>query len=177
MLVGLIAADNMLWRVGGWVAAHAFVNVTGDLRRDLFQYLSGHAPNYFTEKQPGMLASRITATSNAIYTTENTMAWNVLPPCIAVAGAIVMIIAVNLMMALCLLAASVILAAVLYKLAKRGSSRHHHFATKAASVDGELVDVISNMSLVRAFGMTFREQMRFGGKVREEMSARQQSLL
>ncbi len=95
ILVGLIAADNMLWRVGGWVGAHAFVVVTGDLRRDLFSYLSGHSPTYFSEKQPGMLASRITATSNAIYTAENTMAWNVLPPCIAVIGAIVMIVAVN----------------------------------------------------------------------------------
>ncbi len=89
LLVGLIAADNLLWRVGGWFAAHTFVAVTGDLRRDLFQYLSGHSPTYYAEKQPGTLASRITATSNAVYTSENTMAWNVLPPCIAVMGAIV----------------------------------------------------------------------------------------
>jgi ATP-binding cassette, subfamily B, bacterial len=177
ILVGLIAADNMLWRVGGWVGAHAFVVVTGDLRRDLFSYLSGHSPTYFSEKQPGMLASRITATSNAIYTAENTMAWNVLPPCIAVIGAIVMIVAVNPLMAGCLMLASAILALVLYRLAGRGSARHHTFATKAASVDGELVDVIGNMALVRAFGMTFREQKRFGSTVKAEMVARQQSLL
>jgi ATP-binding cassette subfamily B protein len=177
ILVGLIAADNLLWRVGGWVAAHAFVTVTGDLRRDLFQYLSGHSPTYYSEKQPGMLASRITATSNAVYTAENTMAWNVLPPCIAVLGAIVMITVVNPVMAGGLMLSSAILAIVLFKLAGRGSSRHHHFAAKAASVDGELVDVISNMGLVRAFGMTFREQKRFGATVQAEMDARQQSLL
>ncbi len=177
ILVGLIAADNLLWRIGGWVAAHAFVNVTGDLRRDLFSYLSGHAPTYYAEKQPGMLASRITATSNAVYTSENTMAWNVLPPCIAVVGAIVMIVTVNPVMAAGLLGCSAVLSVVLYHLAKRGSSRHHQFATKAASVDGELVDVISNMSLVRAFGMTFREQKRFGATVKAEMDARQRSLL
>ena len=177
ILVGLIAADNLLWRVGGWVAAHTFVIVTGDLRRDLFQYLSGHSPTYYAEKQPGMLASRITATSNAVYTAENTTAWNVLPPCIAVLGAIVMIIAVNPLMAAGLMICSAILSVVLYKLAGRGSARHHHFATKAASVDGELVDVISNMGLVRAFGMTFREQARFGATVKAEMDARQQSLL
>ena len=44
-------------------------------------------------------------------------------------------------------------------------------------MDGELVDVISNMGLVRAFGMTFREQKRFGATVKAEMVARQQSLL
>lgn len=177
LLVGLIAADNLLWRVGGWTAAHTFVAVTGDLRRDLFQYLIGHSPTYYAEKQPGTLASRITATSNAVYTSENTMAWNVLPPCIAVIGAILMIIVVNPLMAAGLLGCSALLAIVLFKLAGRGSARHHTFAAKAAAVDGELVDVIGNMGLVRAFGMTLREQKRFSATVKAEMDARQQSLL
>ncbi|RQZ10661.1 ABC transporter ATP-binding protein [Burkholderia sp. Bp9031] len=177
LLVGLIAADNLLWRVGGWVAAHTFVAVTGDLRRDLFQYLIGHSPTYYSEKQPGTLASRITATSNAVYTSENTMAWNVLPPCIAVMGAILMIIVVNPLMAAGLLGCSAVLSVVLFKLAGRGSARHHTFASKAAAVDGELVDVIGNMGLVRAFGMTLREQKRFSATVKAEMDARQQSLL
>lgn len=177
LLVGLIAADNLSWRIGGRIAAHTFVAVTGDLRRELFRYLSGHSPTYFSEKQPGTLASRITATSNAIYTAENTMAWNVLPPVIAVVGAIVMITVVNPLMAGCLMLTSMILAYVLYKLAGRGTSRHHAFASKAAAVDGELVDVIGNMGLVRAFGATFREQQRFGGKVKDEMDARRASLL
>jgi ATP-binding cassette subfamily B protein len=177
MLVSLIAADNLSWRVGGWIGARAFVGVTGDLRRDLFQYLSGHAPSYFLEKQPGMLASRITATSNATYITENTMAWNVLPPTIAVIGAIVMVTLVNPVMAGGLLGISAILAVILFKLAGRGSHKHHTFATRAAAVDGELVDVISNMGLVRAFGATFREQHRFSESVSAEMDARKRSLL
>ncbi|PLZ02515.1 ABC transporter [Burkholderia sp. WAC0059] len=177
ILVGLIAADNLLWRIGGWFASHTFVAVTGDLRRDLFQYLSGHSPTYYAEKQPGTLASRITATSNAIYTVENTTAWNVLPPCIAVMGAIVMIISVNPLMAAGLLICSAILSVILYKLAGRGSARHHFYATRAAAVDGELVDVISNMALVRAFGMTFREQKRFASTVQDELDAREGSLL
>ncbi len=177
ILVSLIAADNLSWRVGGWVGARAFVGVTGDLRRDLFQYLSGHAPSYFLEKQPGMLASRITATSNAAYITENTMSWNVLPPTIAVVGAIVMVTLVNPLMAGGLMLISAILAVVLFRLAGRGSHKHHTFATRAAAVDGELVDVISNMGLVRAFGATFREQSRFQERVVAEMDARKHSLL
>ncbi|WP_347554692.1 ABC transporter ATP-binding protein [Robbsia sp. KACC 23696] len=177
ILVALIAADNLSWRVGGWIAGHTFVQVTGDLRRDLFRYLSGHSPSFFAEKQPGMLASRITATSNASYIAENTFSWNVLPPCIAVVGAIFMIIAVNPMMAAGLLASSAILSYVLYKLAGRGTKRHHAFATRAASVDGELVDVIGNMGLVRAFGATFREQGRFATTVGDEMHARTASLI
>ena len=32
LLVSLIAADNLLWRVASWIASDAFVRVTGDLR-------------------------------------------------------------------------------------------------------------------------------------------------
>src|SRR6185437_5569816 len=96
LLCALIAADNLLWRVAGWAAAHTFVAVTGDIRRDLFSYLSGHSPSYFAERLPGALASRITATSNATFTVENTGSWNVLPPCVAVVCSILFIGSVNL---------------------------------------------------------------------------------
>src|SRR5262249_2886123 len=80
LLVALIAADTALWRLAGLVAHSAFVGVTGDLRRDLFRHLTGHAPGYFAERMPGTLASRITATSNAVFAVENMFVWNFLPP-------------------------------------------------------------------------------------------------
>src|ERR1700742_1138375 len=104
LLCGLVAADNLSWRVGGYAAHRTFVAVTGDIRRDLFRHLAGHAPAYFAERLPGALASRITATANAIFTLENTTAWNVLPPLIAVVLAIAFIGSVNLALAATLLA-------------------------------------------------------------------------
>src|SRR2546426_87870 len=91
LLASLIAADNLLWRLAGWIASFTFVGVTGDLRRDLFRHLTGHAPSYFIDRLPGMLTSRVTATSNAVFTVENMFVWNVLPPCMATVTAIVLI--------------------------------------------------------------------------------------
>ena len=88
VLGALIAADNLLWRVAAWIANYAFVGVTGDLRRDLFSHLMGHSPSYFSDRLPGMLTSRVTATSNAMFTAENMFIWNVLPPCVATVAAI-----------------------------------------------------------------------------------------
>jgi ATP-binding cassette subfamily B protein len=88
LLMSLIAADNFLWRIASWTASFTFVRVTGDLRRDIFRHLTGHAPSYFSDRMPGMLTSRITATSNAVFTVENMFVWNVLPPCIATIAAI-----------------------------------------------------------------------------------------
>ena len=176
LLAALIAADNLLWRVGGWVASHSFVAVTGDLRRDLFQHLTGHSPAYFVDRPPGTLAGRITATGNAIYTVENTFAWNVLPPLLAVAGSIAVMVTVSPMMAATLIVVSGLIALVLSRLAARGRPLHHQYAAQAAVVDGELVDVINNMPLVRAFGATLRERQRFSDRVEEEMSTRGRSL-
>src|SRR3978361_2150556 len=83
MLVSLIAADNFLWRIASWTASFTFVGVTGDLRRAIFLHLTGHAPSYFSDRLPGMLTSRITATSNAVFTVENMFVWNVMTTCIA----------------------------------------------------------------------------------------------
>src|SRR5476649_1144918 len=53
MLVTLIAADNFLWRIASWTASFTFVGVTGDLRRDIFRHLTGHAHKCETRRPAG----------------------------------------------------------------------------------------------------------------------------
>ena len=175
--MSLIAADNILWRLAGWIASFSFVRVTGDLRRDLFRHLTGHSPHYFADRLPGMLTSRVTATSNAVFTAENMFVWNVLPPCAATVGAIAFVTTISLPMALTLAAVGGVVVIAMFRLAAAGKPLHHEFADKAAAVDGEMVDVIGNMSLVRAFCGMRREHRRFDLTVGREMTARQRSLL
>ena len=175
-LLSLIAADNSLWRVASWTASFTFVGVTGDLRRDIFRHLTGHAPSYFSDRLPGMLTSRITATSNAVFTVENMFVWNVLPPCIATVAAIALIGTVNWMMAAGLIVVAGTMVIAMFHLAAAGKPLHDDFANKAAAVDGEMVDVINNMPLVRAFcGLRF-EHDRFDATVNRELTARGRSL-
>ena len=177
VLVTLIAADNLSWRVASWVASYTFVQVTGDVRRDLFRHLTLHSPSYFSNRMPAVLTSRITATSNATFTIENMLMWNVLPPCLASAGAIIFLASVNLAMAMTLLAVAAVVVVALFRYASRGKPLHHDFAKKAAVVDGEMVDVVGNMSLVRAFCGLTREHVRFDQTVSRELRARRTSLL
>ena len=176
LLGSLIAADNLLWRVASWIANYAFVGVTGDLRRDLFRHLTGHSPGYFADRLPGMLTSRVTATSNAVFTAENMFVWNVLPPCVATIAAIVLVCTISLPMAAALALVAGIMVFVLFRLAAAGRPLHHDFATKAATVDGEMIDVVTNMPLVRAFGGVSREHRRFDATVDRELNARRRSL-
>ena len=175
-LMALIGADNFLWRIASWTASFTFVGVTGDLRRDMFRHLTGHAPSYFSDRLPGMLTSRITATSNAVFTVENMFVWNVLPPCIATVAAIALIGTVSLPMAAGLIVIAGVMVAAMFRLAAAGKPLHDDFADKAAIVDGEMVDVISNMPLVRAFCGLSHEHGRFDATVNREMTARGRSL-
>jgi ATP-binding cassette, subfamily B, bacterial len=177
LLATLIAADNLLWRVASWIASYTFVAVTGDLRRDLFRHLTGHAPSYFAERMPGTLTSRITATSNAVFTLENMSVWNVLPPCVATVVAIAFVVTVSVPMAAALMVLAGILVLAMFRLAASGRPLHHEFADRAAAVDGEMGDIVGNMPLVWSFCGLGREHRRLDATIDREIMARRRSLL
>ena len=150
--------------------------VTGDVRRDLFRHLTGHATSYFASRSPGTLTSRITATSNALFTVENMLVWNVLPPCMATVCAIAFVATVSWGMAASLVVVAGLVVVIMFRRAAAGKPLHHEFANRAAAVDGEMTDVVGNMAIVKAFGGLLREHRRFDAKVEQEMTARRRSL-
>src|SRR2546430_9027556 len=135
LLAALIAADNFLWRVASWIASYTFVAVTGDLRRDLFRHLTGHAPSYFADRMPGTLTSRVTATSNAVFTLQNMSVWNVMPPCMATLIAIAFVVTVSVPMAVVLMALAGILVLAMFRLAAAGRPLHHELDRKSTRLN------------------------------------------
>ena len=95
---------------------------------------------------PGTLTSRITATSNAVYTLQNMFVWNVLPPCMATAVALAFVLTVSAPMGAALTVLAGILVLAMFRLAAAGRPLHHEFANRAAAVDGEMVDVVGNIA-------------------------------
>ena len=176
VLLGLVAGDNLLWRLAGWVATFAFVAVGGDLRLDLFDHLSGHGTRYFADQFPGALAGRISTAANTAWTIENSLTWTTIPPGTAVLSSIALLSTINWQMTAVLLMIVAILATIIAKLAASGHDLHARFAGRAAAVSGDITDVVSNMSLVRAFGAAKREQDRLSHKIEREMSAQRESL-
>ena len=146
IVVAFVAADNLLWRVAS--CEQCFRQGDRRLEVDFFRHLTGHAQSYFADRMPGMLTSRVTATSNAVFQIENMFVWNVLPPCVATVGAIAFLAMVSVKMTAALVVVAAIVMAVMFRFAAAGRPLHHEFANKAAAVDGEMVDVIGNMPLV-----------------------------
>src|SRR5579863_2868345 len=152
ILLLLVAGDNLLWRLAGWVATYAFVAVGGDVRLDLFAHLSGHGSRYFADQFPGALAGRITTAASAAWTIENSLTWTTIPPATAVVTSIALLATIQWRMTAILVVVVAILGAVIARLALRGHHLHQRFATRAAAVSGNLTDILSNIGLVRTFG-------------------------
>ncbi|HEY8195196.1 MAG TPA: ABC transporter ATP-binding protein [Hyphomicrobium sp.] len=172
----LLAADNMFWRVAAWLCHSTYVGVSGSVRRKLFRHLTGHAPNFFASQPPGGLTSRITATANALYTTETMVTFNALPPLIATFVSIIFLATVSVTMALTITAIVAVVVLIIFYWAACGTPLHHAYAHEAAGVDGDMIDVVSNISVVKAFGRLRSEHRRLGGVIGREMRARTRSL-
>jgi ATP-binding cassette, subfamily B, bacterial len=177
LLISLLAADHLLSRLSGAIASVTFPRVAADLRSDIFRHLTGHAPRYFADRLPGTLTSRITATSNAVFTLENMFAWNILPPIVGNIGAVVLLGSVSLPVTAGLVLVALGMIFIIFRLAAAARPLHRAFADRAATVEGEMVDVIGNMAIVRAFGGTRREHRRIRQALGQEAAARQRSLL
>src|SRR5580658_3835690 len=110
------------------------------------------------------------------FSLSKTCSSGVLPPCIATVAAICLIGTVSVTMSATLIVIAGGMVMAMFRLAAAGKPLHDDFANKAAAVDGEMVDVINNMPLVRAFcGLRF-EHDRFDATVNRELTARGRSL-
>jgi ATP-binding cassette, subfamily B, bacterial len=177
LFLGLIAAEQALWRLAGWLGARTIVGVGVDIRLDLFEHLSGHPMRYFADHFAGALGNRLTATAGAVGALISTLIWNIVPPCTDFLGAVIVLTTIDWRMAAALTAFVVLAAGGIAVFGKRGRSLHRAYADQASYVTGELVDVVSNIWAVKAFAAQARERARLADKFAAEASAQRQSWL
>jgi ATP-binding cassette subfamily B protein len=175
--VTLVAFENVLWRLAGWLNARTVVRTGADIRLDLFDYLAGHPMRYFSDHFAGALGGRITATAGAFGAVANTSVWNILPPCIDFLGALLLFLTVDWRMAAALAVFVMIVAGGLGILGVRGRPLHRAYAEQAGMVGGEVVDTVANIAAVKAFAARKREHARLERKLGDETGAQLRSWL
>jgi ATP-binding cassette subfamily B protein len=167
----LVAAENVTWRMAGWLGCRAIVRTRAQIRLDLFEKLSQQGAAYFGDRFSGALGGRISNCAEAAQAIESTVIWNILPPCTGFVGAIVILAGIHWQMA-CVLALAVAgVVTALYRIGIAGQGLHQEYARKNADANGQLVDVVSNMTIVRAFSGARRGQARLAQKLEIESRA------
>ncbi|MBB6575454.1 ABC transporter ATP-binding protein [Xanthomonas arboricola] len=175
LFIGLIAIENLLWRLGGWLGCRTVVASVVDIRVDLFRHLTGHPMRYFSEHFAGALGNRITALGSAAGQIYGGLAWKIVPPIVDFIGAIVLLLTVDWRMAATLIGFIAVVAAIITSFGIRGRAKHQRFAAQAARVGGELVDAVSNVWTIKAFAARDRESARLAEQIGYEAVAHRRS--
>jgi ATP-binding cassette subfamily B protein len=175
LFLGLITAENVLWRVGGILGCRTIVASGLDIRVDLFDYLSGHSMRYFADARAGALGNRVTATAGAFGSVAGTIIWSVTPPCIDFIGGVIIFAAVNAYMALALVGFVIVVGLGIGYMTLWGRERHRAYAEAANYAGGELIDTTANMWAVKAFSARRRERRRLGHQFGLEAAAQRRS--
>ncbi len=175
LFLTLIAVEQTLWRLGGWLGCRTVVATGVDLRLDLFHYLTGHPMRYFAQHFSGALGNRITQTASGVTLIFSQLTWNILPPVVDFLGAVVVLCTIDVRMAATLVVFVVIVAGLILKFGSRGRPLHQRFAEEGARTNGQLVDVVSNVWTVKAFAARDRERDRLERELGAEASAQRRS--
>ena len=175
LFIALIGAENVLWRLGGWLGCRTVVGVGVNIRLDLFQHMTGHPMHYFAEHFAGSLGNRITATAGAAGALIGTFSWTILPPCIDFLGAVLVLTTVDWRMAAALVVFTGVVASGIAFVGVRGRPLHRAYADQASIAGGELVDVVSNIWVVKAFSARRIECQRLAERFGREADAQRRS--
>ncbi|HYZ40738.1 MAG TPA: ABC transporter transmembrane domain-containing protein, partial [Stellaceae bacterium] len=177
VFAALVGGESILWRCGGWVGWRAMLADKAEAKLDLFNHLSGHCGRYFSDRLGGALAGRISGTGDALHQVFTIVLFTVAPVCADFCAALVMLATVEWHLVAVLGAFVLLTAVALARLSHRGAPRHRLHADRAAEVGGELVDVLSNIWVVKAFSTRARERGRFEQLLKTEESAHRDSLM
>jgi len=175
LFIGLIAMENVLWRLGGVIGSKAVIATGVDLRLDLFEHLTGHPMRYFNQHFSGALGNRVTTAAAATGGVFSTLIWNIVPPITDFLGAVVVLTTIRWPMALALIASVLLVGWLLIVFGIRGRAVHRTYAELASKASGELVDVVSNVWTVKAFSARARERQRLSGELGVEARAQRKS--
>jgi ATP-binding cassette, subfamily B, bacterial len=177
IFAALAAGESVLWRLGSRFGYRSMLVDKAEAKYDLFNHLSGHCSRYFADRMGGALANRVSAVGDALQQVHSITLFNIVPVCADFVAALVMLATVKweLVVALCVFVA--LMAGMLARFSHRGASHHRLHADRAAEVGGELVDVLSNIWLVKAFSARGRERARFERLLKSEESAHRGSLM
>ncbi|MET0247014.1 MAG: ABC transporter ATP-binding protein [Sphingomonas sp.] len=171
LFIALVVAESLLQRCGAFLLGHMTVTSGIQIRLDMFDYLTGHQMPFFQQQRAGSLGHRIGSLAGNFGALVHRLLMEVTPPLVTFVGALVIFIAIDQRMAGVLAAIFVIVTAILVRHGLRGHVHHRAFAQKAGVVGGELVDLIGNIWVLKAFAARQRELDRLRGILKEEATA------
>lgn len=175
LFLALIAGEMALWRLSGWVGCRTTVRTGVDIRADLFEHVAAHPLRWFQEHMAGALGHRITAMAGHFGGLFNRLAWEVTPPLVNFAGALAIFWGIDVRLALTVALFTAAATGAMIVLGRRGAPLHRAHAREGGRVGGEVIDLLSNAWLLKAFSAARRERAKLEGSFAREAEAHERS--
>lgn len=175
LFMALIAGEMALWRLSGWVGCRTTVRTGVDIRADLFEHVAAHPLRWFQEHLAGALGHRITAMAGHFGGLFNRLAWEVAPPLVNFAGALGIFWGIDPRLALTVALFTAAATAAMIVLGRRGAPLHRAHAREGGRVGGEVIDLLSNAWLLKAFSAARRERAKLERSFAQEAHAHERS--
>ncbi|WP_354287492.1 ABC transporter ATP-binding protein [Sphingomonas sp. UYEF23] len=169
--LGLVILESLLQRASALTLGQATVSSGVGIRLDMVNYLTGHQMPFFQNQRAGSLGHRISGLAGIFGAIMHRLLREVTPPLIAFAGAMLIFVTIDAAMAAVLGGVFLVVTAVLIVLGARGHVHHTAFAQHAGRAGGELIDMIGNIWVVKAFAARDRELDRLEGFLDKEADA------
>jgi ATP-binding cassette subfamily B protein len=160
VFIGLVVMESGLQRAAALTLGHATVVSGVRIRLDMVNHLTGHQMPFFQTQRAGALGHRISGLAGIFGAIIHRLLQEVTPPLIAFVGAMIIFSAIDPRMAAVLGTIFVLVTGALIVLGLRGHVYHRDFAERAGTVGGELIDLIGNIWVVKAFAARQRELAR-----------------
>lgn len=174
--LGLLAAESALWRSGSFLGFRAILRDKAAIKLGLFEHLSGHSEQYFSDRMAGSLVSRITSTGESVQQLLTIVLFTITPIFADFCVSSTMLATIDWHLVVALVLFIVFSDGMLIVLSPAGARRHLAYAAHAAKANGELSDILSNIWLVKAFSAGSRERARFKRLFESEASTLEESL-
>jgi ATP-binding cassette subfamily B protein len=175
VFAGMMLAENVMWRTAGWSGSKLVVSAATYIRLDLFRRLVRQPVSYFAQQLSGSLSNRFTACSNAVKGVASSAIWRILPPIADLLGSLTVISIIDVKVGIAVFVSACVSVSVTAGFASRGTAHHQAYSRAAAHAEGRMLDVVTNIWNVIAFGTREREHKRLESDFLVEASAHRNS--
>ncbi len=141
------------------------------VQNTLFSYLIWHSPNYFQENFAGKLGQKIKQTGNSCLTLISILLHDAVRILTIMIQGSVLLWSGSPTMAMVMIAWAITFLGISALFVRRSQALSHAFSNESSTSMGFMVDSISNIELVRAFGRQLFERKVIGDKLLRERAA------
>jgi ATP-binding cassette, subfamily B, bacterial len=171
LFIALIVLESALQRGGAFLLGNTTVKSGIRIRLDMLDHLTGHQMPFFQRQRAGSLGHRVGSLAGIFGALIHRLLMEVTPPIIAFFGALIIFLTIDWKMAAVLGSVFLAVTVVLVRHGLKGHVHHREFAEQAGVVGGELVDLIGNIWVVKAFAARGRELDRLRRFLKDEAAA------